>query len=363
VVLSLARVLDEVALSDILDGSIILAAGGGGPVQAGKSLLKSMIASRSFPSMITLEELSDSACVGVPIAMGSCAVLLENFLDFQMLRALKTFRNIVGKLEALIPVETGQVNTLAVLYTAANTGLPVIDADGTGRSIPEFKNTVFYSSKANPNPFVMSDSVGNDVVLTASSLDDVDRLGRTICTEMGGLCGTAGISIDGKSLKKIAVPETISQCEKLGAVFRENRDDDPVNALVRESEGFLLIRGIIEKMESKVVHGHDYGNLIVRGFAREKGKWLRIGFKNEGLIAYRDGKPAVISPDHIFMIDILTKKPVTFTDAVEGLPVAVAALRAHPKRRTPADYDGFRDSLRDVGYTGEYVPVEELLLE
>jgi hypothetical protein len=34
---------------------------------------------------------------------------------------------------------------------------------------------------------------------------------------------------------------------------------------------------------------------------------------------------------------------------------------ANPKRRTKLDYDGFRDSLRDVGYVGEYVPVEDLL--
>jgi hypothetical protein len=357
------RVLEEVALSDILDGATILAAGGGGPVQAGRSLLNSMIAQKLFPKLVPLKEVSDSARVAVPIAMGSCATLLEDFLDFQMVGALETYRKIVGSIDALIPVETGQINTLAVLYTAAKTNLPVIDADGTGRSIPEFKNTVFYSRKANPNPFVMYDSVGNTVTLNASSLDEIDRLGRTICTEMGGLCGAAGIDISGAMVKEIAVPETISHCERLGSVLRQNRDKDPVSALVNEGEGFLLTRGLIEKIESKVVHGHDYGSLTVRGLGKERNRRVRIGFKNEGLVAYRNNKPAVISPDHIFMLDLFTHMPVTFTDAVEGLAVAVIAFRAHPKRRTPADYDGFRASLRDVGYTGEYVPVEELLAE
>jgi hypothetical protein len=50
-----------------------------------------------------------------------------------------------------------------------------------------------------------------------------------------------------------------------------------------------------------------------------------------------------------------------FTDAVEGLAVAVVALQVPHQRRTPADYDGFRTSLHDVGYDGEYIPVEDLL--
>jgi len=357
------RDLAEIALSDILDGATILAAGGGGPVQTGKSLLNSMIAQSLFPRLIPLREVPDSARVAVPIAMGSCATLLENFLDFQLVAALQTFTKIAGGVDALIPVETGQVNTLAVLYTAAKTNLPVIDADGTGRSIPEFKNTVFYSRQANPNPFVMYDSVGNNVTLNASSLIEIDRLGRTICTEMGGLCGVAGIDISGAAIKEIAIPDTISQCEKLGSVLRESRGKDPVSALVNKGEGFLLIRGLIEKIESKVVHGHDYGSLTACGLGKDRNRRVRIGFKNEGLVAYRDNKPAVISPDHIFMLDLFTHMPVTFTDAVEGLAVAVIAFRAHPERRTPRDYDGFRASLRDVGYTGEYVPVEELLAE
>jgi len=353
--------LDEVALTDILDGATILAAGGGGPVQAGKSLLYAMVNAGTYPTLISLDELRDDTRVAVPIAMGSCATLLENFLDFQMVKALEGFQRVVGKVDAVVAVETGQVNTLAVLYTAAKTGIPIIDADGTGRSIPEFKNTVFYSSRTNPNPFVLVDSLSNEVVITATSVEDIDRLGRTVCTEMGGLNGTAGISTDGKTIKRIVVPETISLCEKLGKLLRESRDDDPVSSIVRASGGFLLAKGIVDRIESKIVHGHDYGNLTVKGLGDDRGTTVRIGFKNEGLVTYLNGKPAVISPDHVFMLDVFTKKPVTFTDVVEGLPVAVVALRAHPKRRTPADYDGFRNSLRDVGYKGEYIPVEKLL--
>lgn len=353
--------MDETALTDILYGSIILAAGGGGPVQSGKSLVRSMALSHIRPKLIPFESIPNSSKVAVPIAMGSCATLLENFLDFQMIKALKIFEEQVGKVDALLPVETGQVNTLAVLYTGAKTTIPVIDADGTGRSIPEFKNTVFYSARVDPNPFVMYDSAGNFVVLHASKIDEVDRLGRTICTEMGGLCGVCGIQISGEEIKRIAVPNTISNCLRLGKVLRENRGSRVVEALVKCTDGFLLTKGRIAKIESKVAHGHDYGMMEVKGLASYKGKDVSIAFKNEGLIAYLNGKPAVISPDHIFMIDLLTSEPVTFTDVVPDLLVAVIALKANPKRRTKLDYDGFRDSLRDVGYVGEYVPVEDLL--
>ncbi len=356
-----ARRLNETALSDILDGSTILAAGGGGPVQAGKALLKAMVSTRTMPQLLPWEEVTDDMRVTVPVAMGSCATLLEDFLDFQMVRALEIFQSMVGKVDAIIPVETGQVNTLAVLYAGAKTGIPIIDGDGTGRSIPELKNTVFYSAKIKMYPFVMFDSLQNKVVLDARSAEDVDRLGRTICTEMGGLCGVCGFDVSGAEIKKIAVPKTISECARLGRVLRENLNNDPVSALVKARDGFLLIRGRIAKLESKVVHGHDYGNMLVEGFGSYKGKILNVAFKNEGLIAYLNKKPVVISPDHVFILDLLTHRPVTFTDAVEGLPVAVVGLKVDPKRRTPQDYDGFRASLHDVGYDGEYVPIEELV--
>jgi DUF917 family protein len=355
------KTLNSQSLLDILNGATILAAGGGGPVQTGKSLLQSMTAHDSFPQLISLDEISDSSRVGVPVAMGSCATLLENILDLQMLKALDRFRQLVGNLDAIIPVETGQVNTLAVLYTSARTGLPVLDGDGTGRSIPEFKNTVFYSANVDPNPCVMIDSVGNEVIINARSVEDLDRLGRTIDAEMGGFNGTACFPVSGAKIKQIAVPGTISQCEKLGRSLRENPTSDPINQLTRENGGFLLIKGIIEKIESRVAHGHDYGTLFVSGFGEMRNVTVKVAFKNEGLIAYKNGKPAVISPDHIFMIDLFTHMPVTFTDATEGLAVGVLALPIHPKRRTPADYEGFRSALRDVGYTGEYTPVEHLL--
>jgi DUF917 family protein len=356
-----SRKLSESALSDILDGSIILAAGGGGPVQAGKALLKSMISSHTMPQLLPWDEITDDMRVTVPVAMGSCATLLEDFLDFQMVRALEIYQKLAGKVDAVIPVETGQVNTLAVLYAGAKSGVPVIDGDGTGRSIPELKNTVFYSAKIKLYPFVMFDSLGNEVVLDAKTPEDIDRLGRTICTEMGGHCGVCGFDITGAEVKKVAIPRTISECERLGRVLRENFDLDPVDALVKARNGFLFIRGRISKLQSKVVHGHDYGNMIVDGFGSDKGKVLNVGFKNEGLIAYLNKKPVVISPDHVFILDLLTHKPVTFTDAVEGLPVAVVGLKVDPKRRTPQDYDGFRASLHDVGYDGEYIPIEGLV--
>ena len=89
--------LDKTSLCDIFDGAMLLAGGGGGPVQAGLSLLHSIVASGNYPQIMNLEDLPDSARVAVPIAVGSAATLLENFLDFQMLKAFETFRKIVGR--------------------------------------------------------------------------------------------------------------------------------------------------------------------------------------------------------------------------------------------------------------------------
>ena len=196
-----------------------------------------------------------------------------------------------------------------------------------GAPIPEFRNTVFYSAKVDPNPFVMVDSAGNEVILNASSVDDVDRLSRTICTEMGSQAGTTAIKCQVLPSRKLSSLRHSLAAGSWGVSYGENSGKDPVTALVRESEGFLVIEGLIDQIQSKVFHGHDYGNLIIRGFGKHRGKTARVAFKNEGLVTYLNEKPVVISPDHVFVLDLVTHRPVLFTDAVEGLAVAVVALR------------------------------------
>jgi DUF917 family protein len=286
---------------------------------------------------------------------------MENFLDFQMVRALEAYKRVVGNVDAVIALETSQYNFMMIPYTAAKLGLPVVDADSAGRSVPEFSHSVFYSAKADPRPFVMCDSMGNEVILNATNFDEADRIGRTIDTEMGGINGFASLDLRGDFLKRTAVPDTFSLCERIGRVVRENRNAGLIKALLDVTKGHLVITGCIEKIESVVAHGHDYGAVTVRGIEKDRNSSARLVFKNEGLITYRNGRPAVIAPDHIFMVDLLTHRLVTFTDATVGLAVAVIGMPVHPMRRTPGSYDGFRVSLHSVGYDGAYTPVEELL--
>ena len=357
----MSRVLNRQSLEDILEGATALGSGGGGSVQSAKSFLNSMVQRNSFPNLVSLEELPDSAHVAVLSAVGSCAVLMENFLDFQMVKALETYKKLTKAVDAVVSLETSQYNFLLIPYTAARFGVPVLDADGTGHSVPEFCDTVLYSSKVDTRPWVMCDSIGNEVLLNAVNLDEVDRFTRTIDAEMGGINGFAAIDLSGKLAKQILVPETFSRCERIGRAIRANRKGHLLNALLEATNGYLVIRGYIQNIKSVVAHGHDYGELTIKGLGHDKKAFATIVFKNEGLITYKNNQPKVISPDHIFMLDLFTHRFVTFTDATEGLPVALVAVAAHPKRRTDADLEGFRRTLHTVGYDGEYIPVEESL--
>ncbi|RKX43696.1 MAG: hypothetical protein DRP33_00565 [Thermotogae bacterium] len=49
------------------------------------------------------------------------------------------------KFDFVVPVETGGFNSVTPLHAGALKGLPVVDADGAGRAVPELQMTTFHT--------------------------------------------------------------------------------------------------------------------------------------------------------------------------------------------------------------------------
>ena len=124
-------------LDDLARGAAFLGTGGGGDPYVGRLMAtQALRAAGGACELMPLAEVPDDAQVISVGNMGAPTVLVEKIPNGrEPTEALRRLEAYLGrKADALIPFEAGGVNSTLPLLVAAQTGLPVLDADGMGRA-------------------------------------------------------------------------------------------------------------------------------------------------------------------------------------------------------------------------------------
>src|SRR5699024_10159806 len=119
--------------------------------------------------LLSVDELKDDDLVVPSAMMGAPTVLVEKVPSGEeSLAAFTALENYLDKkITATMPIEAGGVNSLIPIALAAQTGLPVVDADGMGRAFPELQMVTFYLDGINASPMVLADEKKNSLLLNA----------------------------------------------------------------------------------------------------------------------------------------------------------------------------------------------------
>lgn len=100
------------------------------------------------------------------------------------------------------------------------------------------------------------------------------------------------------------------------------------------------------------------GTISLSGLGEDQSRSIKVHFQNEYLIAMEEGKPCVMTPDLICLLDRDTAMPINTENLRYGARVTLVALACHPKWRSPA---GIRATgPRYFGYHFDYIPVEDI---
>jgi len=106
---------------DIINGSALLGAGGGGSIKSGLMLAEQIKTLNIEPILITVDELKGSEKIATVAGMGAPTAMLEKRFDIESINALELLeRTIDSRIDCLIPVETGAFNTMVPIYAGAN---------------------------------------------------------------------------------------------------------------------------------------------------------------------------------------------------------------------------------------------------
>ena len=359
-------------LRDIVAGATFLGSGGGGSPENGLKLVDEIAKVVKEVKLASPDEVADNEYVAMIAGMGAPKALKEKGFGPEAIYAfegLEKLYSMIGvRFKYIMPGETGGFNSITPIYVAAVKGLTLVDADGTGgRAVPELGTTLYNLYGLPVSPFVVADRDGNVVVgWLADPMDGhtAEEIARHVTVAFGMLAGLGTWVVTGWQIKNFLEPGVLTKSLEVGRAVREAKEAgrDPVKAAVEAVKGYELFRGEVKKVEIRTVAGFDFGRVTLEGVEGYAGRTFYVDFKNENMIAWKaPDKPAAMVPDMICWIS-LDGQPLTNADIKEGVKLAAIGVPASERwRRHPKAFEVWRHILTNIGYKGDYIPIEKLL--
>jgi DUF917 family protein len=370
----------ETDVRDFVRGCTLLGTGGGGLEENGlQSLLSELKAGKEI-SWVDVDDVPDNATTACPFLMGSIAPhtpeLVKEMDSYGMndQTSLYTEKERIAnsidelqkyldkKIDFVVPLELGGASTPGCIAAGLVHGIPAVDGDYTGRAIPEIPQTTPYLKNLQLWPLAVVDEFGDvSIIKGAMNYRVVEKLGKKISEVAYGLTGDTGFVFTGKETKDVILKGTLSRCLKLGQLIREANEQkkDPVEAVVKELGAWTLIKGTLTGKDTEDKQGYYWGYHTITGSGEFEGQTVKIWFKNENHICWKNENVIVTSPDSIVVIDKNTGMPCTNPNLKTGMEVAAIGIKA---------IDVFRSEKgigilgpRYFGFDLDYIPIEKRL--
>jgi DUF917 family protein len=327
-------------LEPLATGAGILGAGGGGNPYLPYLNIRGFYAGGGRVALLAPTELADDELVAVVADMGAPLVAQERLSDPAFAaKPVRMMEDYTGRpFRAVMAAEIGGGNAFQPLLVASATGLPVVDADATGRAFPEVQMASFAIAGLPMFPLALADIRDNEVIVTrAAGWEWTERIGRKICTEFGSIVATCEAPRTGAEVKQHGILHTVTQAIALGRAVRDarRRHDDPVAAAARAGHGRLLFRGKVTDVQRHTTEGFLRGDARLEGLDEDCGGHFAVAFQNEYLVGWRDSMVAVTSPDLICLLDAVSGEAIGTESLRYGQRVGVVALPSPPVLRTP----------------------------
>ncbi|MEJ1092137.1 DUF917 domain-containing protein [Microbacterium istanbulense] len=354
-------------LPDLARGATLLGTGGGGDPYIGKMLVERVLGDREI-TILDPVEIRDDLFVIPTAQMGAPTVMVEKIpAGTEPSLALRTLEEHLGRsADATMPIECGGINSMIPLIVAAESGLPVVDADGMGRAFPELSMETFAVYGVHGSPLALAGERGEQVIIDTGDDDrQMEWLARGITIRLGGVGHIAEYAMSGADVRRTAVPRTISMALALGRAIRLAREEhrSPFTAIADTLATTLyphlreLFVGKVVDVERRTTDGFAKGRATIAGLDGS-GATLEIAFQNENLTAHRDGRLVAIVPDLICVVDHETAEPITTEGLRYGQRVRVLGISTPEMMRTPEALATFGPVA--FGLDEQFVPVEVL---
>ncbi|WP_418058833.1 DUF917 domain-containing protein [Pimelobacter simplex] len=349
--------LTSADIGDLALGATLLGAGGGGDVRVASLMLQHTIEQRGPVRIVRAEDLDPEAYV-LPVAnMGAPTVFAEKLPTSTEYVAAVTELAHFLRVEpaAVMPLEVGGHNTLLPFVVAAELGLPVVDADGMRRALPQLEMTTFGLHGIPAAPLSVADEHGNAIIIRSADNELTERLARGTIMLMGISNAISCYAMTARQVGAAAIQGSIAYCCELGRRWRAvmESQEDAWARFAEYSGAQLLFAGKVVDIDWRTTDRFARGTVVIEHLV-EPDRTMRVEVQNELLIAIEDGRPLLTPPDLLCAVDHDHATPVATHDLAYGERIDLFALPAAPEWRRA----GYLDLVgpRAFGYDVPYVP-------
>ena len=362
-------------LHALIYGACFLASGGGGPISMARTFLAQI--SKPLP-MVDLHELASlSAMDGKALVladMGSPDKVSPTHgmsSPVNAFHAMSTYlqQSGAGKVALLLPIELGAVNSLIPFYVSSQleSPVPVLNADPSGRSVPQLNETLLDASGQSICPaLVTSDSSTDGAYVTqiflnmdAARLEEQSRAAVTgsIFGEVAGLaCYPLDVSwLASRDGAEAWVPGSLHAAMLVGDLLQVTAAPAALTGLLDTLKiaNYVLFEGALTSIRNSTAGGFDVGKLILTAV---NGDEFWVYYKNESLLAWDPVNQVakVIAPDCINLQLTTTGEygnagePLSTADVAEGMPLRVWGTACFDKMRSRHMVDLFMQNINEI---------------
>lgn len=355
-------------IEDFALGGGLFGCGGGGDTHIGKLMLETEMRRVPQIPLLSIDEVPDEALVVLTAIVGAPSVFLEKLPNGgEDRRVIEQVEKECGKpVFGILIGEVGGLNSVLPAVTAARLGLPLIDADPTGRCVPSVHATSFNIHHLNISPIVIADEFMNTVIIRTDDHLKGERLTRSMIVEMGGSAIFAFCPVTGAELRRIGLAGAVTHPIQVGRAIREARAEgrnpfkavaDLLTATPLYGWADTLIEGKITDVQRRSDTGFTIGSAVIHALGDGADR-LELEFKNEHLVARVNGEVRATVPDLITVLDSETGEHIGTDRLRYGQRVTVMLVRAPAMWRTARGLSLLGP--RGYGIDCDYVPVEVL---
>lgn len=351
--------LREADLTDLVEGAAFFSSGGGGDPVVGLNIVEKLLEKRCPVRLIEPAEAPDNATLVSFACVGATASIAHH--SDAAVKTLNRLEKFLGtNVFAVVPAELGGFSTLAAVDVAARYGIPVVDADGAGRAVPEMHLQTYMMDNSGSSSIFVADIDAQKMLLIKQTGDSeaVERIVRVLTGRWSQIIYAAQAGLIGKQVRTLPVLNTLSTSIRIGTLLR--RAVDPLKAILKETNGFSLFEGIVTDVKNETKDGFTWTTLKMDGVNGNAKSKLEMRAKNELLVAYKDGQLTAVAPDIITTVSSETCKYAPAEKIVEGNRLVVIGIPAPAQWRRPEGLRLWEEVLLRSGIEEKYTPIEKL---
>jgi DUF917 family protein len=335
-------------------GVALLGSGGGGDTRTGAMLLRQRLAAGSAVALLAAAELPPGGLVMPVGVVGATAVFQEKLPGGQeYVNAVRAVQRWTGlRADALMSIEVGGLNGMTAMVAATDLGLPVVDADLSGRGLPRLDQVSTAAAGRSLVPCALTEPGGQVLLLDGVDAAGVERTVRSVLAGAGGWAAMAFPPVPARELADCVVLGSISAALRLGVKVGALGENPRHDQLAEASGGRVLGGGrVIEVNRYGGAGAFGRGSVTVED--HRSGALIRLEMENEYLLASVDGAVVASTPDILSVVDHRTVRPVSCDQLRRGTEVDLLQLPAPAFWTDPAR----RDWVAPVAFGIDHAPV------